>query len=317
MVRDVNLISYLPQFMQEYKELKKLFEIEEPELESIFEQMDIIRKNLFIESCDENGIKRFEKLLKITPSKTDSLEVRRDRVKALWIEEIPYTYEALAVQLDNIIGIDGYEMTLHNKIYQLDVKIKLMLKHKYFEVIKFMERVVPCNIVQNIFIDYNKYRDFRHFMHREVGKYTFKQLREQVIDFENYFNENSEYLGFMYKELNMFENGYLRRKNIVSDEHFDKHSKYKNVTNYDMKNVSYNDLRRNGGWYDGVFNEIVKFGPFMYNEIGSYTVKQLHKRIINANEHFNNYNNYENVAYGEIKQQSYNYLRRKGEWYGY
>ncbi len=98
MVRDVNLISYLPQFMQEYKELKKIFEIEEPELESIFEQMDIIRNNMFIDSCDENGIERFEKLLKITASKSDSLEVRKNRVKSLWVEEVPYTYNTLKLQ---------------------------------------------------------------------------------------------------------------------------------------------------------------------------------------------------------------------------
>ncbi len=218
MVRDVNLISYLPQFMQDYKELKKLFEIEEPELESVFEQMDIIRKNLFIDSCDENGIKRFEKLLKITASKTDSLEVRKNRVKSLWVEEVPYTYNTLKLQLDSICGVDSYEMFLDNENYRIDVMVKVQLKDSFIDVVKFMERVVPCNIVQNIFIDYNKYRDYKAFMYKEVGKYTHKEIRDKAIDFGNYFNGHSELSKFDYGKLGSFENRNIRKKGELYGE---------------------------------------------------------------------------------------------------
>ncbi len=212
MVRDVNLISYLPQFMQEYKELKKLFEIEEPEIEKVFSELNIIRNNMFIDTCDENGIERFEKLLKITASKSDSLEVRKNRVKSLWVEEVPYTYKTLKLQLDSICGADGYEMFLDNESYRIDVMIRLGIKDSYNDVIKFMERVIPCNTVQNIFIDYNKHRDYKPFMYREVGEYTHKELRDKAIDFASYFNEHSEHGKFIYGELGTFTNNELRRE---------------------------------------------------------------------------------------------------------
>ncbi len=93
--RDVNLLSYLPTYLKSYKEFKVLAEAEGPEIETVFNELNIIRSNQFINSCDEEGIEKFEDLIGISVNKNDNLETRKARVLIRWVQDIPYTYETL------------------------------------------------------------------------------------------------------------------------------------------------------------------------------------------------------------------------------
>ena len=92
MIRTVKLEHYLPPYIQEYREIWKLMQAENPEFQLADDESEKIKNNLFIESCDEKGISRFESIMGIFPLDTDTLESRISRVLTRWNEKLPYTY---------------------------------------------------------------------------------------------------------------------------------------------------------------------------------------------------------------------------------
>lgn len=210
--RKVDLLGYLPLFVQNYKEIQHIMEVEKEDLEKLFLEADVVRENIFIVTATEIGIKRYEKLLNIVPFKNDSLETRRSRILALWIRNVPYTYETLENMLNSLCGKEGYEMELLHNIYQLNVMLGLPIKDRYDDVLKLLNEVVPCNIGLNLYIDYNKHRLFKYFIHRELGTFTHRELREKVIIVDEYLNKHNLYKNKTYKEMAKFTHHELRRK---------------------------------------------------------------------------------------------------------
>lgn len=93
MIREVDLVSYLPPFMQSYKEPVAALEAENPEFSLMWSATDRCLRNRFISTADEYGISQFEKMLKIYPTADDTLESRRSRVQSKWFNTIPYTWK--------------------------------------------------------------------------------------------------------------------------------------------------------------------------------------------------------------------------------
>lgn len=108
MIREVELVSYLPPFMQKYKEPVAALDAENPEFDFVWDAVNRILYNRFISTADEYGISRFEKMMKISPSDTDTLEARRTRVQSRWINSIPYTIRVLAYKIAELLGREHY-----------------------------------------------------------------------------------------------------------------------------------------------------------------------------------------------------------------
>ena len=80
MIREVELLNHLPLFIQEYREIREIMKSENPEIQSLEDETEIIFNNQFIQSCNLKGIAKFEELMKITPEINDTLESRISRV---------------------------------------------------------------------------------------------------------------------------------------------------------------------------------------------------------------------------------------------
>lgn len=44
MIREVNLLSFLPEFVQEYREIKHIMNSEQPEIQKLEDETEIIKK---------------------------------------------------------------------------------------------------------------------------------------------------------------------------------------------------------------------------------------------------------------------------------
>ncbi len=182
-------------------------------LQKVFDETEILKNNQFIYTCDETGIKRFEQLLGINNGSADTLEHRRDKVLSAWNMSIPYTYKNLVLKLNMLCSEDGYFMYMNNNNYTLDIYNKIKSKDMYDSVTYIIDKVVPCNICTSIFIDYNRYKIYKPFMHKEMSKFTNIELREKFIEeSEVYLNRHNIYSGIKYKDLGESINYKIRRK---------------------------------------------------------------------------------------------------------
>ncbi len=121
MIREVDLVSYLPPFMADYREESATLEAENPEFRLFWEAIDRLYQNEFIMDADEYGITRFERLLKLHPYDTDTLEVRRLRVLTAWSKRTPYTLPWLKMWLDQLCGNEVHKEEIED--YTLSISL--------------------------------------------------------------------------------------------------------------------------------------------------------------------------------------------------
>lgn len=151
MIREVDLISYLPSYLTEYQELTHTLAAENPEFELVWKAADQVLKNEFIATADEYGISRFEKMLHIFPSKEDSLESRRERVQSRWLDAVPYTMRMLLKRLISLCGETDFQLTGNfEQGYTLILETSLKEFGKVAELEKIIASMLPCNITTSV-----------------------------------------------------------------------------------------------------------------------------------------------------------------------
>lgn len=147
MTRKIDLVSYLPPFMAEYKEISAALEAENPEFVLIWNASEKVLRNEFIETADEYGISRFEKILKILPSREDTLESRRARVQSRWFNTIPYNLKSLLAKLIALCGDSDFTVTKEYMQYKLFILTNLELFGQVEELERIIENMIPCNMI--------------------------------------------------------------------------------------------------------------------------------------------------------------------------
>ncbi len=177
----IDIKEYWPPIIRELKEFRKIAEIENPELEKLWQEIENIVDDQFIETATERGIARREKILGVVPFADDTLESRRFRVRGLWNEKLPYTYRVLLEKLENLCGADGYTISLNTEEYSLDIKIELTKKRMFDAVSEIVKRMIPANIDITIELRYNQHSTLNQFKHSYLQSYTHSNLRNEVI----------------------------------------------------------------------------------------------------------------------------------------
>lgn len=147
MIREVNLIGYLPPFMQEYVEMQQIMNAEQPDVQVLEDETEIIKNNQFIQSCNIVGIRKFEQLMHIVPLPYDTLDARISRVLTRWNDIVPYTKQTLKAKLDTLCGVGNYTMIPNFDAYTLDIITHLELSGQVDELDYILSYMIPANIV--------------------------------------------------------------------------------------------------------------------------------------------------------------------------
>ena len=187
MAGTVKLIGYLPEILQDIRDLQELTAAEDPEfggdskITGVFEQIDIEVNNCFIDTLDSYGCARWESMLAITAKDTDTLDLRRMRIKAALNGDTPYTMRSLENKLKALCGEGNYVVSYANDAYTLSVDIALRAKDQYEYIKNLLYEIVPANIIITVKLLYNTHILLRKYKHSELAQYTHKQIREEVL----------------------------------------------------------------------------------------------------------------------------------------
>lgn len=149
-MKEINLIEWLPKYLQEYRELKKITDAENPEIAQLYNEIERLMDNQFIHTCNDEGIKRFEDLLIINPEPDDTLDIRITRVLSKWIDSIPYTYKGLIQKLNALCGEGNYSVNLNNKVYALNITVASMTIKQLQDLKQMISYMIPANIIMTL-----------------------------------------------------------------------------------------------------------------------------------------------------------------------
>lgn len=147
------LIDYLPPTMQNFTEIKQITKIEQTEVNSLDFEIGRVLDNAFIEDCDEYGIKKYEKLVGVTPTPQDTLESRKSRVLIRWNDFIPYSYRVLIRKLNIFCDVNNYDISGDLKNYELFISTHLSIVGQTTELEKMLDKMLPVPIVFTLFND--------------------------------------------------------------------------------------------------------------------------------------------------------------------
>ena len=175
------LLNYLPPILHDKKEYIEIFKTEDVEVNKLFLNINSLFDNLFLESLNLQGVKRWEKILKITPKQSETLEDRRFRIITRYLTKLPYTKRSLHTILATLCGENGYKLNIDHKNFVIKVRVALRAKHKIDEVGFTLRKVVPANMILDIDLLYNNQKLLHALTHRHLAKFSYKGLREEEL----------------------------------------------------------------------------------------------------------------------------------------
>ncbi|MFJ3389960.1 putative phage tail protein [Lysinibacillus sp. NPDC086135] len=181
MARDIDIIGYLPPILHEIKEIIAITNVENPVLESLWQQIEDTLNNQFVVTANEQGAERYEKMLKLKVPATDTIETRRFRILTRYQEQAPYSFRVLKQLLDSLLGVGQYELKRDVAAKTLSVKIELTVKGMFDAVVVMLERITPQNMVLTVQLRYNQHSTLVRFTHAQLAAFTHEQLREVVM----------------------------------------------------------------------------------------------------------------------------------------
>lgn len=140
------LLEYLPPFLREYYEFKQLCKSGDIEVSSIDKAVDWNFDSAFISDCDATVLSKYERLLGIIPTSSQSIENRRNKVLLQWNTVASMTLPQFISKLQEYCGKDNiYVDTSREQFYQLVLWLNI---HKVdVPIIKdFVDAWLPMNV---------------------------------------------------------------------------------------------------------------------------------------------------------------------------
>ncbi len=182
MLREPNILDYLPAFIARVKEIVGHAEGENPELQLEWDAIEQAWNDQFLYTMGEYGIKRWEKIIGIIPHSTDTLEDRRMRIISILNSNVDFTYRRVYEHLVQMCGSDkALKMQYIAEIWTLQVRVSLYYKHMFRSMKEWLTEVIPLNIILDIDLIYNTHRILSRFTHRFLSQYTHLEVREEPL----------------------------------------------------------------------------------------------------------------------------------------
>ena len=141
----VNLIARLPTFMQKYDEIIKITDSQNPEFDLIWEVEAWMRRQLYIITAEEYGLRRYEQLLGITPMEGESFSARRNHILVRWNQEVPYTYRFLIGLLEMLTN-GNFEVITNFGKYEMEIRTFTSDSGILSDLAFILRHIIPANI---------------------------------------------------------------------------------------------------------------------------------------------------------------------------
>lgn len=181
MIRTVELIEHLPSFIQDFREIKNILNAEEPELQSLEDDSEKIKDNMFVLHSNEDGIARYEKMFGIVASKNESINERQANVLAHYTNSVVYTTNGLIERLNVICGVGNCTVELIPDKYTIVIKLHGKIENLLNTVNSILPDMIPANMLWQTVIKQNKHIELQIFPNYLLGQFTHYEVAEESI----------------------------------------------------------------------------------------------------------------------------------------
>ena len=147
--RVVDIKEYWSPVVAESLEFTLIADVENPEFNYLWEKIYGLVDEFFVKSASEYGVSRMEKIMNIVPTKTDTLDQRKDRLIWKMNLKLPYTMRFLKNILASMVGEENRFVEHDNDTQVLTVRIKEGLRDM-IQLKKDLEKIIPQHLVLDL-----------------------------------------------------------------------------------------------------------------------------------------------------------------------
>lgn len=142
-----DVLQYLPTWYKNIAEYQQICGAESAQMELAKDDTERVYGNFYFSTMDAAGLSDWEDLFGLTVSEDDTLEFRRARVINRLTMKPPFSIRFLRQQLDNLIGVDQYNLILDAANYTLYVESSAESQAYAIEVTYLINHIKPAHIV--------------------------------------------------------------------------------------------------------------------------------------------------------------------------
>ncbi len=142
----MQLIEYLPDFLQGIREYQEIFKVEDIEIKKLKAQIEKILKEAIVNTAESYGIERYEKIYNIQNNE-DDISTRRFVILSKINNRLPYSLNWLRNKLDNTLGKENYTLNVDYNNYSIQIEIAALLKDIAIMINKDLREQLPANLL--------------------------------------------------------------------------------------------------------------------------------------------------------------------------
>ena len=144
----MRLKKHLPEFISDIREFQELNKTCSVEIDELRIRLEQLQENQFIEIANEEGLRKYEQLLKL--NSTNDVELRHFNILNKYNSTIPFSMMWLRNTLNTTVGRGDFLMELDNAKYELTISVVKNKEHLIDVLKKDLRKKIPANIVLNI-----------------------------------------------------------------------------------------------------------------------------------------------------------------------
>lgn len=138
--------EHLPHYYKDIREIDIIAESIIYILSNLSKEMQTILANNFIQTANEVGITKYEKILGITVDPTIDLETRRQRVLSKMATSTVFTLRVLKTNLKEICDNGEYTLNMDYDTFFMDIKVRIGKKGMLDVLYDLLYTMLPAHV---------------------------------------------------------------------------------------------------------------------------------------------------------------------------
>jgi len=165
----------LPNALVGIPDLEQLYEAADRQVEKLYEDLDQLDEDVFIDNMSETRVKRWETMLGLTPKETDTLQERRFAVHSRVVDKLPYSYRVILSDLKALDPDATLEIDYTNM--KATVSVDLSSQSMVAAIQDLLEKKLPLNMTYTVETLYNVWRRIKPYKWGEISTLTWYQIK--------------------------------------------------------------------------------------------------------------------------------------------
>lgn len=130
--------------IQETTEFKQIADTEQPEVDTLYQEIDHLPNEIIVNTATHEGLKKYEKVLDLQPF--SDMETRRFNILLKLNNNVNMTYRWLENKLKNAVGEGSYQIDLNPSNYTIRISVTSDKENILISLKRELRRLIPANL---------------------------------------------------------------------------------------------------------------------------------------------------------------------------